>query len=252
MIEGSGSDELREQVPHKSRPTSAFPLGSRFETVANQPLNPQLDEKIGTIRRIRRRLARDFTPLVVGMTASILVSTAHLAAALSEGEALPLDGLLRTQDDNTSRNYAIAESAVIACGLFTGFLLILACYLVEHVKLLRRWRVAYGLVLVIWLSFWILAWRDRYSNTQPYRNRPPPSEASYIGFTALPIAAFVACIPLLIVGAITSLFMRRAKGPRSGSLPTDKEEDFSRGMATERRINDESFTNRPGPGVNPC
>jgi hypothetical protein len=238
-----GSDEFRDRGMQEARQSDALPINSPFERLANQPLNPQLEEKIGKIRRIRRWLTRDLTSLAVGVSASILLGCLFVAAALWEEKPLPLDGLA---------DYAIAVWAVFACGVFTGFFLILGCFLVEHLEFLRRCRFAYVVALLVWAAFCALIWQER--STEMTRNgRPPPGLDDFcrMGFATLPLATFAACIPLLGIGAITSLFMRRTKGPPSGSLLTHKSADCSTKLATERRIDDEFFTNQPGPCDNP-
>jgi hypothetical protein len=241
MSEGSRSDKFRDRATQEARQADTSSVDHRFGKLAKQSLDPRLIAKVGTIRKIRRWLTRDLTSLAVGMSASVLLGGPYFAATLREGSPLP-SGLA---------GYAIAVWGVIASGLITGFFLILACYLVEHVTFLRRWRFAYGVALLMWAAFCMLLWNERTTELRE-KGREPPGIAEFweLGFAALSGAAFAACIPLLVIGAITSLFMRRTKGRPSDSLLTAEAADCAKTLINDRRTNDEALTNRPGPSGN--
>jgi len=242
MSDSLGSDEIRNRATQEVRQPDALPLDSRFERLANQPLDHELVEKIGAIRKIRKWLTRDLTSVAVGLSASILTGCLYVAAVLWEDKPLPVDG---------PAEYAIAVWAAFAGGIITGFFLILGSFLVEHVKFLRRWRFAYGVALLVWATVLALGWDER-STEMAKNGRPPPGldEFCLMAFGSLPTTTFAACIPLLVIGAITSLFVRRTKRPDASSLVTDESTNCCNKLATDRSINDESFTNRPGPGDN--
>jgi hypothetical protein len=222
MIEGSGSDQLREQVPHKPRPTSALPLGSRFETVANQPLNPQLVEKIGTIRRIRRWLERDLASFVIGFSAQVGLGALAIATILLEGEQIASDVLVA---------FAITT---LCCAFFSALCLILASFLVEHVKLIGRWRGAYIVVLVVWATlWWFMA-----ENIRDNWHRGVLTLIWVTGFATLPCASLLSCIPLAVLGAITSITKRRESKAVGGATCTVSDNEFPLGVDVTPISND--------------
>jgi hypothetical protein len=201
----SDRPERDKLTPH-AKPTS-LPVGSCFEDLANQPLNSQLVEKIGAIRKMRRWLTRDLTSFTVGVSASILMASLPAAPALWQGKPFRLDDKLII--------YGIAACIV---GVFTGFCLMLACFVVEHMKSLRRWRFAYGVVLLLWAALWLLMWAEACKDREEEGLPPPdPTFVLGMGFMMLPVASFLSLGPLTAVGVGTS-FTRRAKRPDRDSL----------------------------------
>jgi len=206
----------REKVVPHSRPKSfepkESPLESRLANIANQPLNPQIAKRMGAIRKLRTWLPRDLTSFAIGFITPIVFAISIVAAAVSEGMRVTIAKLLI---------WGIA-SAVI--GLITGLCLVLGSFVVEHMERFRRWRLPYVVVLVIWVSLWsigaVKTWEE---NPKEHRI----AFACFMGVSVLPFAAILACIPLTLLGAITSRLTRHERNVVSGKGSSPEVQELS-------------------------
>jgi hypothetical protein len=199
MGEGGESDKLWIH-PTPAAPRQAnLPDGRRSDGPGRMLLDPNLVKKVGAIRRFGNWVIRDLSSFMVGLLVAILVAGLAVAIGILE-QPVPV-----VRDSSQLYKLLPLAIGVVCVGVFTGFCLILARFVIEHVNCFRRWQVAYAVVFLVWVALWGTGWWG-ITHEEEKSDLPPYAMFCFLGFFTLPFAALLACIPLTALGAIASFF----------------------------------------------